>query len=37
VLEYLNDPGRLTDLLDELEQVRLAISGEEWVNLPCGR
>jgi alpha-glucoside transport system substrate-binding protein len=37
VLEYLNDPGRLPQLLDELEQVRLTISGEEWVNLPCGR
>jgi alpha-glucoside transport system substrate-binding protein len=37
VLEYLNDPARLPKLLDELEQVRLAISGEEWVNLPCGR
>jgi alpha-glucoside transport system substrate-binding protein len=36
VLEYLNNPERLTDLLDELEKVRLGIDSEDWVDLPCG-
>jgi alpha-glucoside transport system substrate-binding protein len=37
VLEYLNDPDRLQDLLDDLEQTRQEISREDWVSLPCGR
>jgi alpha-glucoside transport system substrate-binding protein len=37
VLEYLNNPHRLPDLLAKLEQVRLAIRPEDWVDLPCGR
>jgi alpha-glucoside transport system substrate-binding protein len=37
VLEYLNNPSRLPELLDQLEQVRLGIPSEDWVDLPCGQ
>jgi alpha-glucoside transport system substrate-binding protein len=35
VLEYLNDPGLLDRLLDELEAVRHGIPTGEWLNLAC--
>jgi len=36
VLEYLNDPGRLDDLLKQLETVRNPSTGD-WVDVPCGQ
>lgn len=36
VLEYLDNPDRLDDLLTELERVRIG-SPEDWFNFPCER
>ncbi|WP_410596461.1 ABC transporter substrate-binding protein [Amycolatopsis sp. lyj-23] len=35
VLEYLARPDRLPALLRQLEQVRLGIAREQWLDLPC--
>lgn len=35
VLEYLARPDRLPTLLEQLEQVRLGIAREQWLDLPC--
>jgi len=36
VLEYLSDPNRLDQVLDELDKVRQGITPAEWLNIPCG-
>ncbi|MEV0825351.1 ABC transporter substrate-binding protein [Nonomuraea rubra] len=36
VLEYLNDPGRLTGLLDKLDAIHAGIPQTAWLDLPCG-
>lgn len=36
VLTYLADPGRLEDLLGQLERLRARLPREEWLDLPCG-
>lgn len=36
-LEYLSDPGRLEQLLGELDQVRTGIDRGHWVTVACGR
>ncbi|MEV4055219.1 ABC transporter substrate-binding protein [Amycolatopsis sp. NPDC049688] len=35
VLEYLAHPDRLDELLKQLEQVRLGIGRDQWLDLPC--
>ncbi|WP_162292970.1 ABC transporter substrate-binding protein [Actinophytocola xinjiangensis] len=35
VLEYLNSPARLDELLAGLDEVRAAVPPEEWLDLPC--
>ena len=37
VLEYLSEPTQLDRILDELDRVRLGITREEWLNIPCGQ
>jgi alpha-glucoside transport system substrate-binding protein len=37
VLEYLNDPARLDQLLADLETVRKSVPAGEWLNVPCGQ
>jgi alpha-glucoside transport system substrate-binding protein len=36
VLEYLQSPGRLDEILGQLEQVRTAVPATGWLNVPCG-
>lgn len=35
VLEYVNDPRRLSKLLEELDRVRAAVDPQEWVVAAC--
>lgn len=35
VLEFQQDPGRLDELLGNLEKIRLGIPADEWLDLPC--
>ncbi|WP_433788730.1 ABC transporter substrate-binding protein [Actinoplanes sp. CA-252034] len=36
VLDYVQSPDRLDAILAQLEQVRAAIPGTDWLNVPCG-
>ncbi|MGI6869527.1 ABC transporter substrate-binding protein [Amycolatopsis sp. 3B14] len=36
-LEYLDDPGRLDTLLEQLDRIRLGVPPQEWLSVPCGR
>lgn len=36
VLEYLADPTQLAKILQKLDQIRIGIPSEEWLDLPCG-
>jgi len=35
VLEFQQDPGRLDELLRNLEKIRVGIPRDEWLDLPC--
>lgn len=37
VLEYLSNPDRLDILLAQLEKIRLSISKDQWLDIPCGQ
>ena len=37
VLEYVNNPGRLPDLLTQLETVRRSVPKGDWLDVPCGQ
>ncbi|GAA3862018.1 ABC transporter substrate-binding protein [Saccharothrix violaceirubra] len=36
VLEYLADPGRLDEILANLDEVRAGVPPGEWLDFPCG-
>ncbi|NIH83243.1 ABC transporter substrate-binding protein [Amycolatopsis granulosa] len=36
-LEFLADPGRLDTLLEQLDRIRLGVSPQEWLSVPCGQ
>ncbi len=37
VLEYLNNPGRLDELLRQLETVSRSVPAGDWLDVPCGQ
>jgi len=37
VLEYLANPDRLPDILEDLDEVRRGIPEDQWLSLSCGR
>lgn len=37
ILEYLNEPDRLSTLLEELDRIRSTIGAQEWAGPACGR